>query len=209
MAPLFEVRMELCDGRVQYRPSLEAGDDNSFLGLVENLLSDTFAAAACMPRLLEGKLSYKVSPRRAAPPSSARGGQGCPIPWAGPRELCPSLQTTLEEHVDLSRMREEVVSLVVSAMTEGEEYSAGFQEQAHLWLEDPTEFLQHFLTLGRVPSSEELELQLEEPRARGPPSLQQFQQEVWGGCLGCSGCPGGHRVPGEVLGDRGGAGRGL
>ncbi|XP_009879601.1 PREDICTED: dynein heavy chain 17, axonemal [Charadrius vociferus] len=145
VAPLFEVRMELCDGRVQYRPSLEAGDDNSFLGLVENLLSDTFAAAACMPRLLEGKLSYK---------------------------------TTLEEHVDLSRMREEVVSLVVSAMTEGEEYSAGFQEQAHLWLEDPAEFLQHFLTLGRVPSSEELELQPEEPPAHGPPSLQLFQQEI-------------------------------
>ncbi|NXN68995.1 DYH17 protein, partial [Himantopus himantopus] len=145
VAPLFEVRMELCDGRVQYRPSLEAGDDNSFLGLVENLLSDTFTAAACMPRLLQGKLSYK---------------------------------TTLEEHADLSRMREEVVSLVVSAMTEGEEYSAGFEEQAHLWLEDPGEFLQHFLTLGRVPSSEELELQPEEPPAPGPPSLQLFQQEI-------------------------------
>ncbi|NXA28829.1 DYH17 protein, partial [Ibidorhyncha struthersii] len=145
VAPLFEVRMELCDGRVQYHPSLEAGDDDSFLGLVENLLSDTFTAAACMPRLLQGKLSYK---------------------------------TTLEEHADLSRMREEVVSLVVSAMTEGEEYSAGFEEQAHLWLEDPGEFLQHFLTLGRFPSSEELELQLEEPPARGPPSLQLFQQEI-------------------------------
>ncbi|NXT54658.1 DYH17 protein, partial [Pluvianellus socialis] len=145
VAPLFEVRMELRDGRVQYRPSLEAGDDGSLLGLVENLLSDTFAAAACVPRLLEGQLSYK---------------------------------TTLEEQVDLSRMREEVVSLVVSAMAEGEEYSTGFQEQAHLWLEDPGEFLQHFLTLGSVPSPEELELQPEEPPAHGTPSLQLFKQEI-------------------------------
>ncbi|NWU53608.1 DYH17 protein, partial [Dromas ardeola] len=168
VAPLFEVRMELRDGRVQYQPSLEATDNDSFMGLVENLLSDTFAAAACMPRLLEGKLSYK---------------------------------TTLEEQVDLSGMREEVVSLVVSAMAEGEEYSASFAEQAHLWLQDPEEFLQHFLTLGSLTSPEELELQPEEPVARGTPSLQLFQQEVRGGCWGCTGCPGRCR-PWAVTGSR-------
>uniref|UniRef100_A0A8B9NMP8 Dynein axonemal heavy chain 17 n=1 Tax=Accipiter nisus TaxID=211598 RepID=A0A8B9NMP8_9AVES len=145
MAPLFEVRMELCDGRVRYRPSLEAGDDNNFLELMESLLSDTYASAACVPRLLEGMLSYK---------------------------------TTLEEQADLSRMREEVVSLVVSAMAEGEEYSAGFEEQAHLWLEDPEEFLQHFLTLDSAPSPEELEPRPGEPPAHGTPSLQLFQQEI-------------------------------
>ncbi|XP_059684255.1 dynein axonemal heavy chain 17 [Gavia stellata] len=145
VAPLFEVRMELCDGRVRYHPSLETGDDNSFLELVESLLSDTYASTACMPRLLEGKLSYK---------------------------------TTLEEQADLSRMREEVVTLVVSAMTEGEEYSAGFDEQAHLWLEDPGEFLQRFLTLGSAPSPEELDLRPGEPLACGTPSLQLFQQEI-------------------------------
>lgn len=80
VAPLFEVRMELRDGKVQYRPSLEATDNDSFMGLVENLLSDTFAAAACIPRLLEGKLSYKVGPRRVAPPGSAGAGRGRPVP---------------------------------------------------------------------------------------------------------------------------------
>uniref|UniRef100_A0A8C0BA58 Dynein axonemal heavy chain 17 n=1 Tax=Buteo japonicus TaxID=224669 RepID=A0A8C0BA58_9AVES len=110
-APLFEVRMELRDGRARYHPSLEAGDDNNFLELMET----------------------------------------------GPQELCPSLQTTLEEQADLSRMREEVVSLVVSAMAEGEEYSADFEEQAHLWLEDPEDFLQRFLTLDGAPGPEEPE----------------------------------------------------
>ncbi|CAM9713793.1 unnamed protein product [Bubo scandiacus] len=144
VAPLFEVRLELCEGRVRYRPSLEAGDD-SLLGLVEKLLQDTYAPAACLPRLLEGKLSYK---------------------------------TRLEEQENLSRLREEVVSLVVSAAVEGEDYSAGFEEQNHLWLEDPREFLQHFLASGSAPSPEELELQPEEPPAHGTPSLQLFQQEI-------------------------------
>ncbi|NXC68138.1 DYH17 protein, partial [Anhinga anhinga] len=145
VAPLFEVSMDLCDGRVRYHPSLEAGDENNFLELVESLLSDTYASAACMPRLLEGKLSYK---------------------------------TTLEEQEDLSRMREEVVSLVVTAMAEGEEYSSSFEEQAHLWLEDPGEFLQRFLTLGTAPTPEELEPRQKEPPAHRSPDLQLFQQEI-------------------------------
>ncbi|XP_055553184.1 dynein axonemal heavy chain 17 isoform X2 [Falco cherrug] len=146
MAPLFEVCMELCDGRVQYHPSLEMGDDNNFLQLMESLLSDIYASTACIPRLLEGKLSYK---------------------------------TTLEEQTDLSRMREEVVSLTVSAMMEAKEYSASFEELAsHLWLEDPKEFLQRFLALGSAPDAEEVELRPEEPPAHGTPSLQLFQQEI-------------------------------
>uniref|UniRef100_A0A674H6Q3 Dynein axonemal heavy chain 17 n=1 Tax=Taeniopygia guttata TaxID=59729 RepID=A0A674H6Q3_TAEGU len=42
-----------------------------FLVLVEGLLADTEAVAASMPRLLEGAVSYKVSPSQAAAPSSA------------------------------------------------------------------------------------------------------------------------------------------
>ncbi|NXG62204.1 DYH17 protein, partial [Hemiprocne comata] len=145
VAPLFEVHMELRDGRVQFRPSLEVTDDESFLKLVESLLHDIFGAAACVPRLLEGKLSYK---------------------------------TTLEDHNDLSRMQEEVVSLVVSTMAKGNEFSAGFEEQAELWLQDPEEFLQQFLTLGSASSPEEVEPQPEKTLAPGIPSLQLFQEEI-------------------------------
>ncbi|XP_061233427.1 dynein axonemal heavy chain 17 isoform X1 [Neopsephotus bourkii] len=145
VAPLFEVQMELRDGRVQYRPSLELGGENSFLELTESLLSDLFGAAVCIPRLLPGKLSYK---------------------------------TTLEEHEELSSMREEVVMLVVDAMSEGEEYSAAFQEQAHLWREDPQRFLQLFLAFGGAPVPEEEDTRPEEPLPQGAPSLKHFQEEI-------------------------------
>ncbi|XP_061866833.1 dynein axonemal heavy chain 17 isoform X5 [Colius striatus] len=145
VAPLLEVRMELCDSRLQYRPSLEVGVDNSLLELMESLLSDTYKPAACVPRLLAGKLSYK---------------------------------TTLEEEEKLTRLQEEVLSLVVSAMAEGEEYSTSFEDQADLWLVEPEEFLQQFLTLGSVSSPEELELLTEQQPTPGLPSLQLFQQEI-------------------------------
>ncbi|KAM6403695.1 dynein axonemal heavy chain 17 [Rhynochetos jubatus] len=145
VAPLFEVRLELRDGRAQYRPSLEVGEEGSLLELVETLLGSAFASAGCVPRLLEGQLSYR---------------------------------TVLEEQADLGRMWDEVVSLVVSAMMEGKEYSAGFEEQAHLWLEDPGEFLQRFLALGSAPGPEGPEMWPEEPPPHGIPSLQLFQQEI-------------------------------
>ncbi|XP_054249766.1 dynein axonemal heavy chain 17 [Indicator indicator] len=143
VAPLFEVRMELHNEGVQYHPSLEEVNDNSFLKLVESLLNDIYTATACIPRLLQGKLSYKI---------------------------------TLEEQGAISSMHQEVVSLVVHAMMEGEEYSASFEEQPHLWLGEPEEFLQHILTLGSDSGPEGQKSQ--EPSARGTPSLQLFQQEI-------------------------------
>ncbi|XP_040542548.1 dynein axonemal heavy chain 17 isoform X5 [Gallus gallus] len=138
VAPLFEVCMELCDGAVGFRPSLDVTDENSFLKLLEDLLADMYGCAACMPRLLEGKLSYKAE---------------------------------LEEEAELSRMREEVMSLAADAMAEGEEHRASFEEYAELWLESPEEFLQHFLTFQSTGEPEA-------PPHEGPPSLQLFQEEI-------------------------------
>ncbi|KAM7035687.1 dynein axonemal heavy chain 17 [Acridotheres tristis] len=153
VSPLFEVRMELSEGRVQYQPSLDAGAGDSFLVLVEGLLGDTEAVAASMPRLLEGAVSYK---------------------------------TALEEQAELLRMQEKLMSLVVSTMAEGEEFSASFEELSYLWQESPEEFLQRFLTMDRAPVPEEGEPQPgtepqpgpEKPLAPGLPPLQFFQQEI-------------------------------
>lgn len=104
-------------------------------------------------------------------------------PSRSPRAL-PSPQTMLEEQAELSQMREEVLSLAVSAMREGIEYSVSFEEQNYLWREDPAEFLQRFLALGSGPGPEEPQPRPEEPPAGGTPTLQMFQQEVCGGCSG-------------------------
>lgn len=77
------------------------------------------------------------------------------------------------------------MSLVVNAMKEGEEYSASFEEHSQLWLEDPEEFLQRFLTSRRASSPGEPE----EPPPHGPPPLQLFKQEVPGGSPGDTQCP--------------------
>ncbi|NXS34473.1 DYH17 protein, partial [Pomatostomus ruficeps] len=91
-----------------------------------------------------------------------------------------SYKTALEEQADLVRMQEKLMSLVVSTMAEGEEFSASFEEHSHLWQESPEEFLQRFLTLGTAPGAEETgtEPHPEKPLAHGIPPLQLFQQEI-------------------------------
>lgn len=98
----------------------------------------------------------------------------------------PSPQAELEEEAELSRMREEVMSLAADAMAEGEEHRASFEEYAELWLESPEEFLQHFLTFQSTGEPEA-------PPHEGPPSLQLFPGggtgRTWGRvCPGTASC---------------------
>lgn len=140
-------------------------------------------------------------------------------------ERCPAPQMALEEQQDLLRMQEQLMSLVVSTMAEGEEFSASFEEHSHLWKESPEEFLQRFLTLDTATEEGEAEPkgeakgepkgeakgetkgeakgEPEKPLAPGIPPLSLFQQEVWDRCLEMCwvlGCPGGRWVPREVPG---------
>lgn len=62
IAPLFEVRMELYNDDLRYRPSLEIGAEQGFLEVVETLINDIYDTSTLIPRLAKGKLSYKVSP---------------------------------------------------------------------------------------------------------------------------------------------------
>lgn len=89
MAPLFEVQMELSEGRAQFQPSLEVEGGDSFLVLVEGLLGDMEAVATSMPRLLEGAVSYKVSPSQAAAPSPAGVAEGGRVPSPSLSSACP------------------------------------------------------------------------------------------------------------------------
>ncbi|XP_039201063.1 dynein heavy chain 17, axonemal isoform X2 [Crotalus tigris] len=145
VAPLFEVRMELYKDDLRYRPSLEVGAEQGFLEMVENLMNDIYDTAKLIPRLAEGKFSYK---------------------------------TDLEDMGELIEMREEVANIVVNAMKQGEEYQDSFEKYSYLWMDDPQEFMQRFLTFGHALTQEELESHAEEYLPHVAPTLEQFQLQI-------------------------------
>ncbi|XP_039357479.1 dynein heavy chain 17, axonemal isoform X9 [Mauremys reevesii] len=89
-----------------------------------------------------------------------------------------SYKSDLEDMSDLIEIREEVVSLVVSAMKQAEEYEDSFEKYSYLWMDDHHEFMQRFLTFGHVFTPEELESHAEDYLPHIPPTLEQFQQQI-------------------------------
>ncbi|GAB1297122.1 Dynein axonemal heavy chain 17 [Apodemus speciosus] len=60
IAPLFEIRMELDEEGLTYNPSLEMGDEDGFLALIEGLINDLYNVARLIPRLAKGRMNYKT-----------------------------------------------------------------------------------------------------------------------------------------------------
>ena len=109
--------------------------------------------------------------------SPGQGAHGAkPSPVCSPPAR---LQTDLEDMTDLIEMREEISNLVISAMKEAEEYQDSFERYSYLWTDDPQEFMRNFLTYGRAISREDLDSRPEETLPKTPPTLAQFQQQVW------------------------------
>uniref|UniRef100_A0A803TFH7 Dynein axonemal heavy chain 17 n=1 Tax=Anolis carolinensis TaxID=28377 RepID=A0A803TFH7_ANOCA len=148
IAPLFEVRMELYKDELRYRPSLEMGAEQGLLEVIENLMNDIYEAATLIPRLAKKKPGYKVS-----------------------------IYLT-DNTAELIEMREEVAHIVISAMKQGEDYEDSFEKYAYLWMDDPHEFMQRFLTFGRALTPEELESHAEEYLPHVAPTLEQFQLQI-------------------------------
>nr|XP_060503678.1 dynein axonemal heavy chain 17 [Panthera onca] len=89
-----------------------------------------------------------------------------------------SYKADLEDMSDLIEMREELSSLVLSAMKEAEEYQDSFERYSYLWMDDPQEFMKNFLIYGRAATLDDLDTRAEEALPKTPPSLAQFQQQI-------------------------------
>lgn len=53
--------MELDEEGLTYNPSLEMGEEDGFLALIEGLINDLYNVARLIPRLAKGRINYKVS----------------------------------------------------------------------------------------------------------------------------------------------------
>ncbi|NXM68229.1 DYH17 protein, partial [Serilophus lunatus] len=148
-SPLFEVQMELCEGQVQYQPSLEVGSGDNFLVLVEGLLRDTEAVVASMPRLLEGTISYKIALEEQADLQGMR------------EKVVTLVVSTMEEGEEFG--------------ASFEEHSYLWQESPEEFLQ---RFLTLGSAPGPQEAEPEPEPRPEEPTASEIPPLQLFQQEI-------------------------------
>ncbi|XP_071813348.1 dynein beta chain, ciliary-like isoform X2 [Apostichopus japonicus] len=87
-------------------------------------------------------------------------------------------QADLEEMVELTEMRQELMDRVQTIMNKAQEYRNSFDNYAYLWVDDRKEFMRQFLLYNHVLTTEEIEAHAEDGVPESPPTLDQFKEQV-------------------------------
>nr|XP_015213314.1 PREDICTED: dynein heavy chain 11, axonemal [Lepisosteus oculatus] len=87
-------------------------------------------------------------------------------------------QHDMEDMLDLSDLRQEVLDRVDDVIRKAVEYKSVFEPYRHLWVDDRGEFMKQFLLYGHVLTTEEIEAYGEDPIPENPPSVDQFKAQI-------------------------------
>lgn len=98
--------------------------------------------------------------------------------------LISVLQNDVEDMLDLSEMRQDMMDRVTGIMNKANEYRSSFDAYSYLWLDDRNEFMRQFLLYNHVLTADEIEAHAEEGVPENPPTLAQFKEQVQYKCLG-------------------------
>ena len=99
--------------------------------------------------------------------------------YIGSQFIISLLQNDVEDMLDLSEMRQDMMDRVTGIMNKANEYRSSFDSYAYLWLDDRNEFMRQFLLYNHVLTAEEIEAHAEEGVPENPPTLGQFKLQVW------------------------------
>ncbi|XP_054276549.1 dynein beta chain, ciliary [Macrosteles quadrilineatus] len=90
-------------------------------------------------------------------------------------------QHDMENNIDISDMKKDIMESVKSVMEEANEFCSGFEVYSYLWLDDRMMYMQQFLMYGRQLNIEELELLAVgdacAPEST-PPNMDKFKEQI-------------------------------
>ncbi|XP_015211854.2 dynein axonemal heavy chain 17 [Lepisosteus oculatus] len=89
-----------------------------------------------------------------------------------------SYQSDLEEMVELSELRDSILTHVANAMKEAQDYQELLDKYSYLWEDDRDEFMEQFLLYGHVLTPEEIEAHGEENVPKNPPTLVEYKIQI-------------------------------
>ncbi|XP_032221173.2 dynein beta chain, ciliary [Nematostella vectensis] len=87
-------------------------------------------------------------------------------------------EADVEDMLDLSEMRQDLMDRVNGIMNKANEYRSSFDSYSYLWLDDRNEFMRQFLLYNHVLTAEEIEAHTEEGVPESPPTLEQFKDQI-------------------------------
>ena len=151
LAPLLEAKLELQIPELVFQPSLDYGSGctDGFYELVEGLLLDVFKMSSLVKRLAIGE-----------------------------SDGVDHYQADLEDMLELSEMRAEIMDRCQGVITKALEYRSSFDSYAYLWVDDRPEFMRQFLLYNHVLTADELDQYGDEGVPESPPTLSHFKTQI-------------------------------
>ncbi|KAI5103364.1 dynein beta chain, ciliary, partial [Silurus meridionalis] len=89
-----------------------------------------------------------------------------------------SYMVELDERPELADMRKELMSQVLNAMKEAQDYLEGLHKYAYLWKDDPEQIMELFLMYAKVFKHEDIEANLHENIPKQPATLNDFKDAI-------------------------------
>ncbi|XP_065180851.1 dynein beta chain, ciliary-like [Sycon ciliatum] len=150
--PLFEAKMELIQPSIVFTPELEANSQQT-------------SASGSFFDLVDGLVQDMFK-------------QCSLFARIAPHLENSSYQSDVEDILELSDKRNELMERVNIASQAGCEYRDTFEKYHYLWKDDRSDFLSTFLQYGRIPTQEEIDQAGDEGLPAQKPTLNQFKEQV-------------------------------
>jgi dynein heavy chain len=158
------------------------------------LLENTDASKGSVAPLLEAKLELQV-PDLVFSPSLEYGSQdgfyelveglvqdvfhmASLIPRLAKHNDMEHYQVDVEDMLELSEMKGELMDRCQNVITKALEFRNSFDSFSYLWVDDRQEFMRQFLLYNHVLTQEEVEQYGEEGVPENPPTLRQFKEQI-------------------------------
>ncbi|XP_060681399.1 dynein axonemal heavy chain 11-like isoform X1 [Hemiscyllium ocellatum] len=89
-----------------------------------------------------------------------------------------SYQDDMEDILDLSEVRQEIMDRVTEIINKAVDYRNSFDSYSYLWVDDRIEFMKQFLLYNHVLTAEEIETHADEGVPECPPTTEQFKEQI-------------------------------
>eukprot|EP00095_Tigriopus_kingsejongensis_P007513 maker-scaffold103_size370364-snap-gene-1.20 protein:Tk07513 transcript:maker-scaffold103_size370364-snap-gene-1.20-mRNA-1 annotation:"dynein beta ciliary-like" len=155
--PLIEVKLELAQPDVIFKPSLDHNIQHNFYDLVQGWIEDIFHVTKLIPRvaLPENETEEEEAQER-------------------------NYYEVISNHKEIKTLKETLMNRVKAVMVLANKYRKSHNDHSYLWTESRQEFMHYFLTYGRQLSQEELDALEEDEKAvkKQYPPLDQFKEQI-------------------------------
>ena len=150
ITPLFDIKLELCEPDIIFKPSLDPKIFNNFHDICEGILDDIFLMAGLVPRISKSKDEKE------------------------------NYLELVSNHAELKKLREEFMARVDLNIERANIKKTTYLDYSYLWTESRHDFMFFFLHYSRQLTEEEMLSYEEDEKSikKQAPILEQFKEQI-------------------------------